>query len=269
MPAIQMPAPSALLASDLFRWFLMTARLVLSASLALACGGRESNSIPRKPSEPASTVASASPEASPAPESSPEPAEAAGIHAPPARWPPQAALPTAARRTLRTTFISGSREACSARELPECDAGTQPFVDDCGCSSAPLFSRECRYDCRLRGSCPARRFEDFPDLELTLSAWQDDAQNSGQFSFGSWLVEGSCADGHRFLYRSNHYFWQASLFTAAGLFLSTGSHGDESGGTCSGSYFPEPTQCGGGTVTRGWVKDESTPFQVGDPVTLP
>ena len=103
--------------TDMFRWPSFTTRLAFVAGLALACGGRESRSMRSAPEEPASTVASNNP---------------AGVPA-----------PASCSNEIADYIVMGSNEACSARELPECGAGTQPFVDECGCgcSGVPVQSR--------------------------------------------------------------------------------------------------------------------------------
>lgn len=168
--------------------------------------------------------------------------------------------------------IEGAPAACTQRALPECPDGSQPAVDDCGCycrSTHPI-PRECRARCEDSG-CEARRFEDFPDFEETLGIWRDDLLSHLDFlAEYSWLLEGSCAGGQRFLLRSNHYLWMAYVFDASGTFLAFGTQGDGLDSTCSGThYFPVPVRCAEPTVTRVWSQDSPRVPQAGESVTLP
>jgi hypothetical protein len=247
-------------------------RALLWAALAFACGGRGADSLRQTPIDPANGVASSRP-ASAAPESSASPASSgAEAGAGSALTPSAASSSSGCSRDPADYIIAGAPEACSARELPECAGGSEPFVDacGCGCSNVPAVPRECRIDCTGTGFCEGSGFENFPDLPATLSIWQEDLQTDLEFSEGGWLIEGACAGDRRFLARGDHYFWQAYVFNSAGAFLSLGTQGDSIDATCGGAhYFPVPVRCAGATITRVVSQDALSHLKVGDAMTLP
>jgi hypothetical protein len=243
--------------------------LPVLVSLTLACGGRGTQSSRETPDDTTLPSEAASPGATLA--TLPTSTTAAGVAAADATTTSAGGSVNGCSRDAEDYIIRGSSELCTARELPECADGSQSFLDSCGCgcTSVPNFPRACRLGCTDADHCTMSPFEDVPDFSDTLSAWQSDFENSPLFQYGGFLLEGVCASGRRFLYRSDHYSWETNVFNAAGAFLALVRLSDASDELCGSShYFPEPPRCAGATITHVWQQDTLSHFKEGDPVEL-
>jgi len=110
---------------------------------------------------------------------------------------------------------------------------------------APKPPSQCRSQCELAGSCPARAFEDYPDYDATLTEWGlPDSCDGLVFAHA-----GTCADDKRFLQVGNGTTSELRYFDASGQFLGLTTATDVAAEPCWGhSFWPDAIVCKGATV---------------------
>ena len=156
----------------------------------------------------------------------------------------------AAEGAMRFLFLSLLAGCCTLAACSADDEGPKP-------------PSECRSQCELAGSCEPRAFDDYPDYEGTLAEWglPDDC---GDLAFA---LDGTCADGTRFIRIGTGYTNELRYFDEDGAFLSLTTATDVADLTCEGhGYWPDTLVCRDATVQTAYCGDT---WAEGDAIDLP